>query len=154
MLLCVGRTGYAPFREAIERYLSRIPHYVPFELREIPDIKNTKNISEARQKEMEGTSILASISNSDLVVLLDEKGKEYTSREFARFIEDKMIGSVQRIVFIVGGPYGFSDKVYDRADMKVSLSRMTFSHEMVRLFFIEQIYRAMTILHNEPYHHD
>lgn len=154
MLLCVGRTGYPPFREAIDRYSARIPHYVPFELKELPDIKNTKNLSEARQKELEGTSILAALSNSDLVVVLDERGREYTSREFARFISDRMLASVQRIVFIVGGPYGFSDKVYDRADMKISLSKMTFSHEMVRLFFVEQIYRAMTILHGEPYHHD
>ena len=154
MLLCVGRTGYAPFREAIERYTARIPHYVPFELKELPDIKNTKNINEAKQKELEGTSILSALSNSDLVVVLDEKGKEYTSREFARFISDKMLASVQRLVFIVGGPYGFSDKVYDRANAKISLSKMTFSHEMVRLFFVEQIYRAMTILNGEPYHHD
>lgn len=154
LLLCVGRTGYQPFREAIERYTARIPHYVPFELREIPDIKNTKNLTETKQKELEGASILSCISTSDLVVALDEKGKEYTSREFARFISDKMIASVQRLVFIVGGPYGFSDKVYARADMKISLSKMTFSHEMVRLFFVEQIYRAMTIINGEPYHHD
>ena len=154
MLLCVGRTGYAPFRESIERYSARIPHYVPFELRELPDIKNTKNIPEAKQKDLEGTAILSALSNSDLVVVLDEKGREYTSREFARYISDKMLASVQRLVFIVGGPYGFSDKVYDRANAKISLSKMTFSHEMVRLFFVEQIYRAMTILNGEPYHHD
>lgn len=154
MLLCVGRTGYAPFREAIERYTARIPHYVPFELKELPDTKNTRNINEAKQKELEGTSILSALSNSDLVVVLDEKGKEYTSREFARFISDKMLASVQRLVFVVGGPYGFSEKVYERANAKISLSKMTFSHEMVRLFFVEQIYRAMTILQGEPYHHD
>lgn len=153
-LICIGKTSYEPIRESIERYTKRIPHYVPFELKELPDIKNTKSLSEAQQKEAEGDLLLRELSASDYVMLLDERGREYTSREFSKLISDKMVSLPGRLAFVVGGPYGFAQKVYDRADAKLSLSRMTFPHELVRLFFVEQIYRAMTILRGEPYHHD
>lgn len=153
-LICVGRTTYAPFREGIERYTQRIVHYVPFELKEIPDIRTTKGMTELKQKEMEGESILSSISPNDHVILLDERGKEYTSREFSKLLSDKMVTLPGKLIFVVGGPYGFSEKVYSRANSKISLSKMTFPHEMVRLFFVEQIYRAYTIMRGEPYHHD
>lgn len=154
MLLCVGRTEYTPFREATDRYLKRIPHYVPIEYVELPDIKTTKSLTEQKQKEQEGKTLLSKLSNSDYVVLLDERGREYTSRQFSDFIQSKMLTLPGRLVFIVGGPYGFSDEVYSRANDKLSLSKMTFPHELVRLFFVEQIYRAMTIMRGEPYHHD
>lgn len=153
-LICVGRTTYAPFREGIERYTQRIVHYVPFELKEIPDIRTTKGMTELKQKEMEGESILSSINPNDHVILLDERGKEYTSREFSKLLSDKMVTLPGKLIFVVGGPYGFSERVYSRANSKISLSKMTFPHEMVRLFFVEQIYRAYTIMRGEPYHHD
>lgn len=153
-LLCVGRTTYAPFQESIERFTRRIVHYVPFELKEIPDIRTTKGMTELKQKEMEGEAILSNFGPNDYVTLLDERGKEYTSREFSKFLSDKMVTLPGRLVFVVGGPYGFSDKVYSRANSKISLSKMTFPHELVRLFFVEQIYRAYTIMRGEPYHHD
>ncbi len=154
LLACIGKVTFAPFRESIERYSIRIPHYLPFEIKEIPDVKNSKNMSELKQKELEGESILSAITPQDFVVLLDEKGREFTSREFAKYIDGKLLESVSRLIFVVGGPYGFSDKVYARANFKVSLSKMTFPHELVRVFFVEQLYRAVTILKGEPYHHD
>lgn len=153
-LLCVGRTEYPPFREATDRYLKRIPHYVPIEYVELPDIKTTKSLTEQKQKEQEGKTLLSKLNNSDYVVLLDERGREYTSRQFSEFIQSKMVCLPGRLVFVVGGPYGFSEEVYSRANSKLSLSKMTFPHELVRLFFVEQIYRAMTIMRGEPYHHD
>ena len=120
----------------------------------LPDIKNTRKLSEEQQKTAEGELFLNTVQGGDFVVLLDERGREYTSREFSTFIQQKMNTVPRNLVFIIGGPYGFSKAVYDRADSLLSLSRMTFSHEMVRLFFVEQIYRAMTILRGEPYHHD
>lgn len=153
-LLCVGRTTYAPFQEGIERYAKRIVRYVPFEIKEIPDVKTTKSTTEAKQKQQEGQAILSSLQPGDFLMLLDERGKQYTSREFSKFITDKMAQLPGRLIFAVGGPYGFSEDVYARADAQISLSKMTFPHEMVRLFFTEQIYRAMTISRGEPYHHD
>lgn len=144
----------APLVEATGRYLKRLKHYIPFEYVTLPDVKNTKAMTEARQKEAEGAQILSAVSARDFVVLLDERGKEFTSREFAAYIDRRTVSLAGNLVFVVGGPYGFSDAVYARADDKISLSRMTFSHEMVRLFFVEQVYRAMTILRGEPYHHD
>ena len=128
--------------------------YVGFEIISISDLKSTRGLTEMQQKEKEGEMLLASLTPSDTVILLDEKGREYTSREFADFQVSMMNRGVKRLVYVIGGPYGFSQKVYDRADGKISLSRMTFSHEMARLFFCEQLYRAMTILRGEPYHHD
>lgn len=127
---------------------------MPFEYIELPDVKNTRAMTEPQQKEAEGRVILNAVTNRDLMVLLDEHGKEFCSREFAAYIDKRMANAGGNIIFVVGGPYGFSDAVYQRADNKISLSRMTFLHEMVRLFFVEQLYRAMTILRGEPYHHD
>lgn len=140
--------------KGIEEYTSRLKHYVPFEILYIADAKNTKNITEAQQKAAEGRNILAALDTSDVVVLLDEHGKEMTSVEFSRYMQKKMSAVQRRLVFVVGGPYGFSQEVYDRANEKISLSKMTFSHEMIRLIFTEQLYRAMTILRGEPYHHE
>lgn len=153
-LLTIGKMNDAPLVEATQRYLKRLKHYIPFEYITLPDVKNTKAMTEARQKEAEGALILSAVTARDFVVLLDERGKEFTSREFAAYIDRRTVSMAGNLVFVVGGPYGFSDAVYDRANDKISLSRMTFSHEMVRLFFVEQLYRAMTILRGEPYHHD
>lgn len=152
--MAVGRTTNDIVRRGIDDYLARLGHYMPVEVRIIPDVKRSAALTELRQKELEGAAILASVERSDRVILLDENGREYTSREFAAFMQRQMTSGVKRLVFVVGGPYGFSSSVYDRADGKLSLSRMTFNHEMVRLFFAEQLYRAQTILRGEPYHHD
>ncbi|MCH5319720.1 MAG: 23S rRNA (pseudouridine(1915)-N(3))-methyltransferase RlmH [Paramuribaculum sp.] len=154
ILLTVGKTQTGYIKEATEGYIRKVCHYMPLEMISLPDIKTSKTLSEEERKLKEGESILASLNSSDRVVLLDEKGTEYTSREFAGFIEKQSITGLRRLVFVVGGPYGFSKDVKSRADSLISLSRMTFSHEMVRLFFAEQVYRAMTILRGEPYHHD
>lgn len=154
VLMTVGKTGISFVKSGIEEYVKRLKRYIPYSIEELPDIKNSGKIAENEQKEAEGRSILSHISPSDFVILLDERGKEYTSREFAGRIEKIMGSGRKRAIFITGGPYGFSQTVYSRADDKLSLSKMTFNHEMVRLFFTEQIYRAMTILRNEPYHHD
>lgn len=154
LLISVGRTAYAPMREATERYAQRLAHYLPFELKELPDIKNAKSLSEEQQKAQEGAMILAALQPSDFVMLLDERGKELTSRELATFLQGKMATLGSRLVLVIGGPYGFSQQVYDRANGKLSLSKMTFPHEMAKLFMVEQAYRAMTILRGEPYHHD
>lgn len=154
VLLTIGKTGTNYLRTGIDDYCKRLKRYVPFSIRCLPDLKNTRKLSEPQQKEAEGRLIIASLSQSDLVILLDERGKMYTSIEFSGFINSAMVSGRKRLVFVVGGPYGFSQEVYDRADGKLSLSKMTFSHEMVRLFFTEQIFRAMTILRGEPYHHE
>ena len=151
--MAVGRTNIDFVRRGIDEYLKRLSHYLPVEVKIIPDLKRTAGLTEAKQKEQEGTAILSSLQVSDRVILLDEKGKEYTSEEFASFMEKQMASGVKRLVFVVGGPYGFSTDVYNRADGKLSLSRMTFNHEMVRMFFVEQLYRSQTILRGEPYHH-
>lgn len=154
LLISVGKTSYAPFREAIAKYTSRLPHYLPFELKEIPDVKNTHSLTESQQKELEGNSLLEAILPGDFVVLLDERGKEITSKELSKLISDKMISLPGRLVFIIGGPYGFSPAVYKRSNAKLSLSKMTLPHEMAKLVISEQLYRAMTILRGEPYHHE
>jgi 23S rRNA (pseudouridine1915-N3)-methyltransferase len=152
-LLVIGKTDEAYLQKGIEIFLKRIPHYITFEMKIIPDLKNSKNLSEDQQKEKEGDLIIQQISGSDELFLLDEQGAEYSSSEFARFLEKKMGSGIKRLVFIIGGPYGFSGTVYAKANGKLSLSRMTFSHQMVRLIFAEQLYRALTILKGEPYHH-
>ena len=153
-LIAIGKMNDAPLVQAVEKYMKRLVHYIPFQFITIPDVKTTRAMTEQRQKDTEGHSILSAIDSRDYVVLLDERGKEFTSREFAAYVDKKTLSLPGNLVFVIGGPYGFSQEVYDRANDKISLSRMTFSHEMVRLFFVEQLYRAMTILRGEPYHHD
>ena len=153
-LLVIGKTAEKSMTALIDNYVRRINFYIPFEIIHLTDAKNTKNMSEEQQKICEGVSLLKKLESSDYVVLLDEHGKEFTSMEFSRYIEKKTHNVPKRLAFVVGGPYGFSEDVKQRANEKISLSKMTFSHEMVRLFFVEQIYRAMTILNNEPYHHE
>ncbi len=153
-LLVIGKTDAGYFIDAVNEYQKRLEHYIPFEIQIIPDIKNTKNLTAEQQKEKEGELILKSLQAGDYIVLLDDKGKEYTSIQFANYIEKKTHTVSKRLVFIIGGPYGFSQTVYDKTNEKLTLSRMTFSHQMVRLIFVEQLYRAMTILNNEPYHHE
>ena len=153
ILLLVGKTVNKHFVAGINDYTERIGHYMPFEIVTIPELKNTKNLSESQQKEQEGEVILGKLQPSDTVVLMDEHGKEYRSIEFAQWIQKKQ-NTVRRLIFVIGGPYGFSQPVYDRASEMISLSKMTFSHQMVRLVFTEQIYRACTIIKGEPYHHE
>lgn len=153
ILLLVGKTIDKHLAAGINDYAARIAHYMPFEIITIPELKNTKSLSEEQQKTMEGELILKQLQPSDTVVLMDEHGKEYRSIEYARWLEQKR-NTARRLVFIIGGPYGFSPKVYERADEKISLSKMTFSHQMVRLIMTEQIYRACTIIKGEPYHHE
>jgi len=154
VLLVVGKTDAGNWNNALGDYTGRLKHYIPFETEVIPDIKNTKNISESQQKEQEGLMILKFLQAGDCCVLLDEQGKEFTSKEFALYIDKKMQTVPKRLVFVIGGPYGFSDEVYAKAPEKISLSKMTFSHQMIRPIFAEQLYRAMTILRGEPYHHE
>ena len=149
----MGRTVNKHFVAGIEDYAERIGHYMPFNITTIPELKNTKNLSEEQQKLAEGELILKQIQPQDTVVLLDEHGREMRSVEFARWLEQKR-NTARRLVFVIGGPYGFSQAVYARANEQLSLSRMTFSHQMVRLVFTEQIYRACTIIKGEPYHHE
>lgn len=151
--LYIGKTDLDYLKTGISVYLSRIPHYCPFEVIEIPDLKSTKNLSEIQQKEKEGELILSKIDKSKVLILLDENGTEYSSVGFAGFLEKKMTEGSQDLVFVIGGPYGFSESVYKRANHKIALSRMTFSHQMVRLIFTEQLYRAFSIIKGEPYHH-
>lgn len=153
-LIVVGKTSQPYLTEGIDEYVSRIKRYMPFELYVIPELKNTRNLTMEQQKNREGDAILKALQPGDCVVLLDEHGKELTSLQFAAYIEQKQQTSAHRLVFVIGGPYGFSPDVYERCQEKLSLSKMTFSHQMVRLFFTEQLYRAMTILNNEPYHHE
>ena len=153
-VIFTGRTTGKLFQEAIADYQSRLSHYVPFSIEEIPDLKNAKNLSEEQQKEREADMLFERMQAGDVLVLLDEKGKEFTSREFSLYLEQKMQTVSRRLVFLIGGPYGFSPRVYEAAQGKISLSKMTFSHQMVRLFLVEQIYRACTIMRGEPYHHD
>lgn len=153
-LLVVGKTDDAYIDEGVNRYVERVRHFVPFEIKVIPDIKNRKTLTEDQQKKAEGALILAQIQPSDIVVLLDENGRQFSSRGFADFIEKQTGASNKRLVFVVGGPYGFSEEVYAKASSRISLSLMTFSHQMVRLVFAEQLYRAYTILKGIPYHHD
>lgn len=152
-LILVGKTQNKHFVAAIADYVERLTHYMPFSITTIPDLKATKNLSEQQQKDREGELILKALQPSDTVVLLDEHGRELRSVEYADWLQKKQ-AAARRLVFVIGGPYGFSDAVYQRANDKVSLSRMTFSHQMVRLIFVEQLYRACTILKGEPYHHE
>ena len=153
LLILVGKTTDKHFAAGISDYVERIGHYMPFELVTIPELKNTKSLSEDQQKTMEGELILKQLQPSDTLVLLDEHGKELRSIELAKWLEQKQ-QTARRLVFVIGGPYGFSEAVYNRANEKLSLSKLTFSHQMVRLVFTEQIYRACTIIKGEPYHHE
>ena len=152
-LIAIGKTDTEELVYLIESYRKRLLHYIKFQFEIILDIKNSKNLSESQQKVKEGELILSKIQKPDVVVLLDENGKDMSSVAFSNYLQKHMNSGIKNLVFVIGGPYGFSDAVYQRANGKVSLSKMTFSHQMVRLFFIEQLYRAFTILRNEPYHH-
>ncbi|MFD1316481.1 23S rRNA (pseudouridine(1915)-N(3))-methyltransferase RlmH [Namhaeicola litoreus] len=152
-LLVIGKTDSKEMQSLIEIYQDRLKHYAKFELQVIPDLKKAKNLSEIQQKEKEGELILKEIQSTDELVLLDENGKTFHSVGFSEFLQKKMNSGIKQLVFVVGGPYGFSETVYQKAKGKISLSKMTFSHQMIRLFVVEQIYRAFTILNNEPYHH-
>lgn len=153
-LLVVGKTADPRFGVLIDEYIQRTRFYLSFDMEVIPELKNTKNLSQEQQKEKEGELILRALAPGDHVMLLDEHGKEFRSVEFAQWMQKKMNTVPKRLVFIVGGPYGFSQAVYQKANEKISLSKMTYSHQMIRMIFTEQIYRAMTILNNEPYHHE
>ncbi|MBR1500089.1 MAG: 23S rRNA (pseudouridine(1915)-N(3))-methyltransferase RlmH [Bacteroidaceae bacterium] len=154
VLIVVGKTADKRFDAIIQEYAERIRHYIPFDIEVIPELRNTKGISQNEQKQREGELILRTLQAGDYVVLLDEHGSERTSMEFAAWMQKKMAAGPKRLVFIVGGPYGFSPAVHQKGNEEVSLSRMTLSHQMVRMVFVEQIYRAMTILSGEPYHHE
>ncbi len=152
-LLAIGKTDNKEWRSLIDVYTKRLSFYINFQLEIIPDIKNTKHLSENQQKQKEGKLILEKIGNTDIVILLDENGKQYDSLHFSEYLQKQMNSGIKQLVFVIGGPYGFSEDVYNKSNGKLSLSKMTFSHQMIRLFFIEQLYRGFTILKNEPYHH-
>ena len=154
ILIQVGKTVNKHFVELIDDYAARVKHYMGFDIITIPELKNTKNLSIDQQKQQEGELILRQLQAGDHVVLLDEHGKEFRSIDFSKYMEQKMQTVGKRLVFIIGGPYGFSPDVYAKANEKLSLSKMTFSHQMIRLIFVEQLYRAMTIMRGEPYHHE
>lgn len=154
LLVCIGQMREKPLVELLDRYARRVPHYMPFEIVAIPDIKGAGSLPADVQKQREGELILSRISPGDHVALFDERGREFTSREFAAFIDKMALTLSRNLVLVIGGPYGFSKAVYDRADRLLALSKMTFTHEMARVLATEQIYRAMTILRGEPYHHD
>ncbi len=153
-LLVVGKTNDSHLNNLFEEYEKRLKHYLTFKFTVIPELKNTKNLSVSEQKEKEADLILKSIEEQDHVILLDEHGKEYSSVEFSLWLEKLSWTGTKKLIFIIGGPFGFSQRMYERAKGKISLSRMTFSHQMIRVFFIEQIYRAMTIQKGEPYHNE
>lgn len=153
-LLVVGRTVEKHYITAIDDYIQRTKHYMLFDMEVIPELKNTKSLTMEQQKEKEGELICKAFQPGDVIILLDEHGKEFRSVEFANWMEKKMSTVNKRLVFVIGGPYGFSEKVYQTAHEKMSLSKMTFSHQMIRLIFVEQLYRAMNILHGGPYHHE
>ncbi len=150
----IGKTQGNVYPSLINEYVQRLSHYLPVQVEEIPDLKNTKSLSEDQQKEKEADMVLERLQGGDVLVLLDEGGKELTSREFSQWMEQKLQTVPKRLILLIGGPYGFSQRIYDAAQGKISLSKMTFSHQMVRLFLVEQIYRAFTIIKGEPYHHD
>ena len=152
-LLAIGKTDDKNLQSLIAIYQNRLKHYIKFEMMLIPDIKNVKNLSEQQQKEKEGELILKNCATTDVLMLLDEKGEEFKSVEFSKFLQKKMNSGIKQLVLVIGGPYGFSEAVYKKASGKISFSKMTFSHQMIRLFVVEQLYRAFTILKNEPYHH-
>lgn len=152
-LIAIGKTDNKNLQMLIEDYQKRLSHYIKFEFELIPNIKNVKHLSESQQKEKEGELILAKTQKSDVLILLDENGKQMDSVAFSGYLQKHMNSGIKTLIFVIGGPYGFSDAIYQRANGKLGLSKMTFSHQMVRLFFIEQLYRGFTILKNEPYHH-
>ncbi|TAF80705.1 MAG: 23S rRNA (pseudouridine(1915)-N(3))-methyltransferase RlmH [Sphingobacteriales bacterium] len=152
-LLSIGKTEENYLKQGIEIYVKRLKHYIKLEVTELPELKNTKHLSQEVQKKKEAEMLLKAILNTDFVVLLDERGIELSSALFAQYINKRMIASTSNLVFITGGPYGFDTLMYERANDKISLSKLTFSHQMIRLFFVEQVYRAFTILKGEPYHH-
>ena len=152
-LLLVGKTDDSTIGQLVDDYTKRLSHYVSFNQQALPDLKKTKHLTQEQQKQQEGNLLMAQIAPSDYVILLDEKGKQYSSIRFSEFIQKQLNSGVKHVVFVVGGPYGFSDLIYERSNALLSLSPMTFSHQMVRLFFTEQLYRAFTILKGEPYHH-
>ena len=152
-LLAIGKTDHQQLQQLIDDYQKRLGFYIKFEFEIIPDLKKVKNLSEEQQKQKEGEIILAKLSNTDLLILMDENGTQYDSVAFSEQLQKHMNSRIKQLVFVIGGPYGFSSEVYEKANGKISLSKMTFSHQMIRLFMIEQLYRAFTILRNEPYHH-
>lgn len=152
-LVCIGKTDNSELKQLIDIYVKRLQFYIKFEVEIIPDLKKVKNLDENQQKTREGELILEKVQPSDFLVLLDEKGKEFTSVGFSEYIQKRLNSGMKQLIFVIGGPYGFSKDVYTRANSKIALSQLTFSHQMVRLFFTEQLYRAFTILKNEPYHH-
>jgi 23S rRNA (pseudouridine1915-N3)-methyltransferase len=152
-LIAIGKTDNKQLQLLIDNYKKRLGFYIKFILEIIPDIKNTKNLSEDQQKQKEGELILGKLNNTDVLILLDENGKQLDSVAFSTYLQKHMNSGIKQLVFVIGGPYGFSESIYKKANGKLSLSKMTFSHQMIRLFFIEQLYRGYTILKNEPYHH-
>ena len=153
-LIVIGKTDQQEVASLVEQYAKRVNHYCKFPVTTISDVKNTRNMAPSRQKQMEGEMILRLISDGDWLVLMDERGRQFTSMEYADWLQKRMLSGVKRLAIVIGGPYGFSDEVYKRANEKISLSKMTFSHQIVRAIFAEQLYRAFTILNNEPYHHE
>ena len=153
-LIVIGKTDQQEVASLVEQYAKRVNHYCKFTVTTIADVKNTRNMAPSRQKQLEGEMILRLISDGDWLVLMDERGRQFTSMEYADWLQKRMLSGVKRLAIVIGGPYGFSDEVYRRANEKISLSKMTFSHQIVRAIFAEQLYRAFTILNNEPYHHE
>ncbi|MBQ3148327.1 MAG: 23S rRNA (pseudouridine(1915)-N(3))-methyltransferase RlmH [Alistipes sp.] len=153
-LIVVGKTDSKEVEALVEMYAKRVNRYCRFSITTLADVRNTRNMSPSRQKQLEGEAILRMVGDGDCLTLMDERGSQYTSIEFSQWLQKRMLSGVKRLVLVIGGPYGFSDEVYARADQKISLSKMTFSHQIVRAIFAEQLYRAFTILHNEPYHHE
>ena len=154
IFIVIGKTTDTRIAQLTDEYISRIQHYLPFEMQVIPELRNAKNLSQEQQKEQEASLIIKSLFSGDYIVLLDEHGKERRSLDFASWMQKRMAASPRRLVFIVGGPYGFAPQIHKIAQEEISLSQMTFSHQMIRLLFVEQVYRAMTILNGEPYHHE
>ena len=153
-LIVVGNTDSKEVEALVEMYAKRVNRYCRFSITTLADVRNTRNMAPSRQKQLEGEAILRLVGEGDCLTLMDERGSQYTSIEFSQWLQKRMLSGVKRLVLVIGGPYGFSDEVYSRADQKISLSKMTFSHQIVRAIFAEQLYRAFTILNNEPYHHE
>ena len=153
-LIVVGKTDQKEVEALVEMYAKRINRYCKFSITTLADVRNTKNMAPSRQKQLEGEAILRLVGEGDCLTLMDERGAQYTSMEYAQWLQKRMLSGVKRLVLVIGGPYGFSEEGYKRADQKIALSKMTFSHQIVRAIFTEQLYRAFTILHNEPYHHE
>ena len=153
-LIVVGKTDSKEVETLVEMYAKRVNRYCRFSITTLADVRNTRNMAPSRQKQLEGEAILRMVGDGDCLTLMDERGGQYTSIEFSQWLQKRMLSGVKRLVLVIGGPYGFSDEVYARADQKISLSKMTFSHQIVRAIFTEQLYRAFTILNNEPYHHE